>query len=133
MSAACGSRHRRLQQPISKLSGGNQQKVVLARWLATKPKVLILDEPTRGIDVGAKAEIYALIEALAQEGIGILLISSELTEILRLSDRIVCMQNGRITGELAASEASEERVLQLCMALDLSSPEPNGTRERAVH
>lgn len=122
-----------LQQPISKLSGGNQQKVVLARWLATKPKVLILDEPTRGIDVGAKAEIYALIEALAREGIGILLISSELPEILRLSDRIVCMQNGRITGELAASEANEERVLQLCMALDLSSPEPNGTREGAVH
>ena len=110
-----------LAQPIGKLSGGNQQKVVLARWLATKPKVLILDEPTRGIDVGAKAEIYALIEALAGEGIGILVISSELPEILRLSDRIVCMQQGRITGELSASDATEERVLQLCMALDLTN------------
>ena len=109
-----------LAQPIGKLSGGNQQKVVLARWLATKPKVLILDEPTRGIDVGAKAEIYALIETLAREGMGILLISSELPEILRLSDRIVCMQNGMITGELTAEEADEERVLQLCMARDLS-------------
>jgi L-arabinose transport system ATP-binding protein len=122
-----------LKQPIRKLSGGNQQKVVLARWLATKPKVLILDEPTRGIDVGAKAEIYALIEALAQEGIGILLISSELPEILRLSDRIVCMQNGRITGELAASEANEERVLQLCMALDLTSHKATGTQKGAVN
>lgn len=120
-----------LQQLISKLSGGNQQKVVLARWLATKPKVLILDEPTRGIDVGAKAEIYALIETLAREGIGILLISSELPEILRLSDRIVCMQNGRITGELAASEANEERVLQLCMALDMNSQNQDTTRGAA--
>jgi len=102
-----------LQQPIGKLSGGNQQKVVLARWLATKPKVLILDEPTRGIDVGAKAEIYALIEELAREGIGILLISSELPEILRLSDRVVCMQNGRITGELIGDDVTEARIIAL--------------------
>jgi L-arabinose transport system ATP-binding protein len=122
-----------LAQPIGKLSGGNQQKVVLARWLATKPKVLILDEPTRGIDVGAKAEIYALIDMLAQQGMGILLISSELPEILRLSDRIVCMQAGTITGELSAAEASEERVLQLCMALDLASAKPTATHSGSVN
>jgi L-arabinose transport system ATP-binding protein len=122
-----------LQQPIGKLSGGNQQKVVLARWLATKPKILILDEPTRGIDVGAKAEIYALVEELAREGIGILLISSELPEILRLSDRVVCMQGGRITGELSSAEANEERVLQLCMALDLDAARHQDKETGAVH
>ncbi|MBN9022249.1 MAG: sugar ABC transporter ATP-binding protein, partial [Rhizobiales bacterium] len=122
-----------LRQSIGKLSGGNQQKVVLARWLATKPKVLILDEPTRGIDVGAKAEIYALIEELAREGIGILLISSELPEILRLSDRIVCMQGGRITGELASEDANEERVLQLCMAHDLDRTVHPGKKTGAVN
>jgi L-arabinose transport system ATP-binding protein len=110
-----------LRQAIGRLSGGNQQKVVLARWLARNPKVLILDEPTRGIYVGAKAEIYALIEALARDGLGVMLISSELPEVLGLSDRILCMQHGRITGELAASEATEERVLQLCMASDLAA------------
>jgi L-arabinose transport system ATP-binding protein len=122
-----------LHQMIGKLSGGNQQKIVLARWLATKPKVLLLDEPTRGIDVGAKAEIYALIEALARSGIGILLISSELPEILGLSDRIVCMQDGRITGELLSSEATEERVLRLCMARDLAPTKSNGAVEEIVH
>lgn len=110
-----------LNQEVGKLSGGNQQKVVLARWLAAKPKVLILDEPTRGIDVGAKAEIYHLIDALANEGLGIMLISSELPEILRLSDRIYVMQNGRITGELTGAEATEEAVLQLAMTDNLSS------------
>jgi ABC-type sugar transport system ATPase subunit len=102
-------------QEVGRLSGGNQQKVVLARWLATAPRVLILDEPTRGIDVGAKAEIYRLIDGLAAEGLGILFISSELSEILGLSDRILVMQNGRITGELLASEATEERILELAM------------------
>ena len=89
-----------LEQEVGKLSGGNQQKVVLARWLAAKPKILILDEPTRGIDVGAKAEIYHLIDDLANQGLGIMFISSELSEILGLSDRIYVMQHGRITGEL---------------------------------
>jgi L-arabinose transport system ATP-binding protein len=109
-----------LQQEVGKLSGGNQQKVVLARWLAAKPKVLILDEPTRGIDVGAKAEIYRLIDDLASQGLGIMFISSELPEILGLSDRIYVMQNGRITGELSAATASEEAVLKLAMAEHLS-------------
>ncbi|HWQ83228.1 MAG TPA: sugar ABC transporter ATP-binding protein, partial [Anaerolineales bacterium] len=109
-----------LKQEVGKLSGGNQQKVVLARWLAAKPKVLILDEPTRGIDVGAKAEIYQLIDELANEGLGIMLISSELPEILGLSDRIYVMQNGRITGELSRAEATEEAVLKLAMIDNLS-------------
>ncbi len=104
-----------LDQEIGKLSGGNQQKVVLARWLAAKPKLLILDEPTRGIDVGAKAEIYHLIDDLANEGLGIMFISSELPELLGLADRIYVMQNGRITGELSGESATEEAVLGLAM------------------
>ena len=105
-----------LDQEVGKLSGGNQQKVVLARWLAAKPRVLILDEPTRGIDVGAKAEIYRLIDELANEGLAIMFISSELTEILGLSDRIYVMQNGRITGELEGGpDVTEEQVLALAM------------------
>lgn len=109
-----------LDQEAGKLSGGNQQKVVLARWLAAKPKVLILDEPTRGIDVGAKAEIYRLIDELANEGLGIMFISSELPEILGLSDRIYVMQDGRITGELSGAEATEEAVLKLAMTEHLA-------------
>lgn len=109
-----------VEQQVGKLSGGNQQKVVLARWLAAKPKILILDEPTRGIDVGAKAEIYILLDELANQGIGIMLISSELPEILGLSDRIYVMQNGRITGELSRTEASEEKILALAMADNLT-------------
>jgi L-arabinose transport system ATP-binding protein len=108
-----------IEQAISKLSGGNQQKVVLARWLARRPALLILDEPTRGIDVGAKAEIYGIIHDLASSGVALLVISSELPEALGLADRIVVMQNGRITGELDRAEATEERVLALAMAEDL--------------
>jgi L-arabinose transport system ATP-binding protein len=109
-----------LDQEVGKLSGGNQQKVVLARWLAAKPKVLILDEPTRGIDVGAKAEIYRLVDDLASQGLGVMFISSELPEILGLSDRIYVMQNGRIAGELPGPGATEEAVLGLAMAEHLS-------------
>jgi L-arabinose transport system ATP-binding protein len=109
-----------VEQPVGKLSGGNQQKVVLARWLAAKPRVLILDEPTRGIDVGAKAEIYNLLDDLAKQDIAIILISSELPEILGLSDRIYVMQNGRITGELSRAEATEEKILGLAMVDNLS-------------
>ncbi len=115
-----------IDQEVGKLSGGNQQKVVLARWLAARPKVLILDEPTRGIDIGAKAEIYRLIDDLANEGLGIMFISSELPELLGLADRIYVMQNGRITGELAAAEANEEAVLALAMTDNLSAA-PKGT------
>jgi ABC-type sugar transport system ATPase subunit len=93
------------------LSGGNQQKVVLAKWLLTNPKVLFLDEPTRGIDVGAKQEIYAQISRLAAEGLAIVLVSSELPEVLGLSDRILVLHEGRITGEFQRGEASAERVM----------------------
>lgn len=96
---------------VQYLSGGNQQKVVLAKWLATEPMVLILDEPTRGIDVGAKVEIYTLIRRLADAGLGIIMISSELPEVLGMSDRILVMRNGTIVGELSAKEATEGRVL----------------------
>jgi L-arabinose transport system ATP-binding protein len=110
-----------IEQVAGNLSGGNQQKVVLARWLAHRPKVLILDEPTRGVDVGAKAEIYSIINDLADDGMALLVISSEMPELLGLSDRIVVMQRGRITGELTRSQATEERVLALAMADDLST------------
>ena len=93
------------------LSGGNQQKVVLAKWLHTKPEVIIMDEPTRGVDVGAKFEIYQLMRRLTEEGIAILMISSELPEILGLSDRILVMSEGRIVAELDHSEASEEKII----------------------
>ena len=93
------------------LSGGNQQKVVLGRWMITHPKVLLLDEPTRGIDVGAKAEIYQMISKLAGQGIGIIVISSELPEIIGISDRILTLCEGRITGEFSKEEATQEKLL----------------------
>jgi ribose transport system ATP-binding protein len=108
------------QAMVENLSGGNQQKVVLGRWLARAPRVLILDEPTRGIDVGAKAEIYRLIAQLAANGIAILFISSELPELIGLSDRILVMAAGRIVGELQRAEATEQRVLNLAMRENLS-------------
>jgi ABC-type sugar transport system ATPase subunit len=97
------------------LSGGNQQKVVLAKWLVAQPQVLILDEPTRGVDVGAKAEIYAIIRTLARRGTAILMISSELPELLRMADRILVMHEGRLTGEVTAAEATEEAILSLAI------------------
>ena len=109
-----------LETLVSSLSGGNQQKVVLARWLARRPKVLILDEPTRGIDVGAKAEIYRLISELAAEGIALLVISSEMPELLGLADRILVMAGGRIVAQLDRDGASEERILSLAMAEHLT-------------
>jgi len=105
-----GIRIPRVDQPTIQLSGGNQQKVVLAKWLEADVSVLILDEPTRGIDVGAKAEVYETIRDLCAQGIGVLLISSELPEVLALSDRILVMYRGRITAELPADQASEERI-----------------------
>ena len=97
------------------LSGGNQQKVALARWLMTEPKILILDEPTQGIDVGAKAEIYALMNDLAQRGIAILMISSDMNEIIGMSDRIVVMSKGEISGELSRAEATPESILHFAL------------------
>ncbi|MDR0584088.1 MAG: sugar ABC transporter ATP-binding protein [Treponema sp.] len=101
---------------MGELSGGNQQKTIFARWIAMRPKLLILDEPTKGIDVGSKSEIYQIICNLAKQGIGIIFISSELPEILGLCDRIVVMCQGRITGELKREEATDHRVLTLAMA-----------------
>jgi len=100
-----------LQQKAMYLSGGNQQKVVLAKWLASQPKVLIMDEPTRGIDVGAKAEVHALMSQLAQSGMGIIMISSELPEILGMSDRILVMAEGRVAALLDRAEATQEKIM----------------------
>lgn len=99
--------------PVRTLSGGNQQKVVLARWLARQPRVLLLDEPTRGVDVGAKAEIYRIIRAIAGRGVGVVVISSELIEVLGISDRIIVMREGRVVGELDGATATEEQVMSL--------------------
>jgi len=106
-----------LRDLVGTLSGGNQQKVLLARWLATEPKILILDEPTRGIDVGAKVEIYRLMMELAREGLAILMISSELPEILGMSDRILVMREGRIVGVLDREEADQEKVMSLATGI----------------
>ena len=99
-------------QEVKYLSGGNQQKVVLAKWLAVNSDILIFDEPTRGVDVGAKAEIYRLLNALVAEGKGVIMISSELPEIMGMCDRILVMHDGRITGELQRGEATQEKVLE---------------------
>jgi len=101
-----------LNQLIANLSGGNQQKVIVSRWLLKEDiKVLIIDEPTRGIDVGAKAEIYSILDKLAHDGLAIIMMSSEMPEILSMCDRIYVMKDGRITSELDRSEASQERLL----------------------
>lgn len=97
--------------PANSLSGGNQQKVVLAKWLSRDVDVLILDEPTRGIDVGSKEEIHRLIVSLAREGKAIIMISSELPEVLGMSDRVVVMYEGRVMGEVKAEDATQEKVL----------------------
>ena len=99
-------------QTVRSLSGGNQQKVVLAKWLAAEPRILILDEPTHGVDVGTKADVHQTISHLATEGLTILLISSELPEILGMSDRVLVMREGRLVGEFARSEATQERVIE---------------------
>ena len=109
------------EQVVNKLSGGNQQKVVVGKWLASTPKVLIVDEPTRGVDVGAKAEIHRLMSELAQQGLGILMISSELPEILGMSDRILVMRQGRLVAEFSRAEATQENVGTAMMALASAS------------
>ncbi|MEI6431769.1 MAG: ATP-binding cassette domain-containing protein, partial [bacterium] len=106
--------------PAQSLSGGNQQKVVLAKWLAMEPKTLLFDEPTRGVDVGAKAEIYDLIRGLAANGVAVLLISSDMEEVLGVSDRIAVMHEGKITGILGRTDFSEENVMRLAVGDALS-------------
>ena len=102
-----------LDQLVAALSGGNQQKVVIGKWLATEPHVLLLDEPTRGIDVGAKQEIYQLVFGLAARGLGVVVVSSEMPELLLLSDRILVMCEGRQTGILPRAQATQEAVMRL--------------------
>jgi ribose transport system ATP-binding protein len=111
--ARLGVRATGIGQAVGTLSGGNQQKVVIGKWLATAPRILLLDEPTRGIDVGAKQEIYALVRALAAEGLAIVMVSSELPELLLLADRILVMSEGHATGTLDRADASEEALLHL--------------------
>jgi ribose transport system ATP-binding protein len=105
-----------IETPVMNLSGGNQQKVVLARWVPREPKVMVFDEPTRGIDVGSKAEIYAEMRALADSGVAVWMISSDMEEVLTVSDRIAVMEEGRLTGVLTRAEATEERVMKLALA-----------------
>jgi rhamnose transport system ATP-binding protein len=104
------------EQIVNKLSGGNQQKIVVGKWLASQPKVLIMDEPTRGIDVGAKAEIHRLMSELAQQGLAVLMISSELPEVLGMSDRVLVMREGRIVSEFTRQQATQERVAAAMMS-----------------
>jgi len=138
--AAAAGRHVRqlgirtpsLAQPVKLLSGGNQQKVVIAKWLLRDCDVLFFDEPTRGIDVGAKAEIHALIDALAAEGKAIVMISSELPEILRLSHRVLVMCEGRVTGELGAQDATQERIMQLATRRRAGAPPPRAPAPAAT-
>ena len=103
--------------PILTLSGGNQQKVIISRWISNSPKILLCDEPTRGIDVGAKAEVYSILRSIAKEGIGIIIVSSELPELLALSDRVIVMHEGRITGQMMRKEASEEKFMRYAAAV----------------
>jgi len=102
---------REVQQPVAELSGGNQQKVVLSKWLLTRPRVIILDEPTRGIDVGAKAEVHRLMGELASQGIAVLMISSELPEVLAMSDRVLVMREGHLVASLDKNQMSAERIM----------------------
>jgi ABC-type sugar transport system ATPase subunit len=119
--ALCESLHVKIpsvQKKAGELSGGNQQKVLLARWLNCNPDILILDEPTQGIDIGAKFEIYRLIRQLAGKGKGILLISSEMNELLNLCNRIMVIKDGRCLAILESEEASEEKILSMVMEQD---------------
>ena len=101
------------EQQVNSLSGGNQQKIVVAKWLLTKPEIVFLDEPTRGIDVGAKFEIYQLIQKIAKEGKAVVMVSSELPELLGICDRILVLKEGRLAGEISAEEASQEKIMSV--------------------
>jgi L-arabinose transport system ATP-binding protein len=107
-----------LDKKMRQLSGGNQQKAILARWLSIRPKLLIIDEPTQGVDVGAKFEIYELLHELSRRGTAMLLISSELPEVLTLANRIVVICQGRIAGQLTKEQATEEKILQLASGIE---------------
>lgn len=123
LTAQLGVKTPSLYSPVGELSGGNQQKVALSRWLATRPQVLILDEPTQGIDVGAKSEIHKLMVELAEGGMGVIMISSELPEILGMSDRICVMREGTIAGTLLRAEATQDRILSLALGAHATQTE----------
>ena len=106
-----------MEQKVANLSGGNQQKVMLARWLMTKPKVLIIDEPTKGVDVGARMSVYQIIDQLTREGIGIVMLTSDMMELIGLSDRVLVFYEGRITRELKRGEATEERIMRAASSM----------------
>ena len=106
-------RTRDMELDVRALSGGNQQKVVLAKWLALKPSVLLLDEPTRGVDIGGKAEIYQIVNRLAEQGVATVMISSELPEVLGMSDRVLVMHEGRMTGIVDRKDATQVRIMEL--------------------
>jgi rhamnose transport system ATP-binding protein len=118
----------RLSNPVASLSGGNQQKVVLAKWLSREPRLLIVDEPTRGIDVGTKAEVHRLLSALADRGVAVLMISSELPEVLSVADRILVMREGRLVSSLAHDEASEERIIAAATGQVASNGQPEAAQ-----
>jgi D-xylose transport system ATP-binding protein len=109
-----------VQVPVESLSGGNQQKVVIAKWLMSEPQILILDDPTRGIDVGAKYEIYKLMNQLAESGFAIIMISSELEEVLGMSDRVMVMWEGRSNGTLDIAEASQEKIMSRATGIEIA-------------
>jgi rhamnose transport system ATP-binding protein len=114
-AARLAIKYGRLTDPVATLSGGNQQKVVLAKWLGRKPAVLIVDEPTRGIDVATKAEVHQLLTDLARSGVAVLMISSELPEVLGVSDRVLVMREGRLVTELSREDFSEEAIMSAAM------------------
>ena len=116
------------EQKTLYLSGGNQQKIILARWLAIRPKLVIFDEPTKGIDVGAKAEIYQMICDTAGSGAAVILISSELPEVIGLSDRILVMKEGRVRGEILQKDATEALVLSYAMMSEMEREETNAEK-----
>jgi ribose transport system ATP-binding protein len=128
MTAAMRIKTPHREQPVQFLSGGNQQKVVIGKWLATAPKVLFLDEPTRGVDIGAKQEIYRLMEEQAAKGVAILFASSEMEEILGMSDRVLVMHEGRLSGELPREALSEESIMALATGSAPSTPAPAPAR-----
>jgi ABC-type sugar transport system ATPase subunit len=117
-----------LEQSIRHLSGGNQQKTLLAKWLVTEPRILIVDEPTKGVDVAAKVEIHAELRRLASNGAALLVISSDLPELLGLSDRILIMREGAIVEELSRAEASEDRVMALATGVAVAPQASGGSQ-----
>lgn len=117
MLATIGTKYGKLDHAVSSLSGGNQQKVSFAKWIGMDLKIIILDEPTRGVDVGAKAEIYRIIDDLAKKGLGVVVVSSELPEIVGLCDRVYVMHEGTVAGHLTGSDISEENIVEYVMGV----------------